>query len=224
MRIGGIVLGLSDAVLAAPAVPRRRVVRAQDLADLARFSLGSDWPFALDFIDEAHPGLARRVARLGYVVAIHEVLVASPRPAVSAPSVTILAGDPSELLSAHRLACLALGADPTSSPALASQLARRALRGSLTVAVCGPVEAPVATAAYRRVGPHAELVDVATTPERRRQGLASLVLAALESHAAQAGVHRLLAVAADRASAAWYARRGYRPLGTLVAVRARPTR
>jgi GNAT superfamily N-acetyltransferase len=222
VRIGRIVLGDSDAVLIAPAIPRRRRVRMQDLSDLARFAASSGWPFDVDFIDEAHPGLARRATALGLALTRPPLLAASPRPGSVAHAVTFLADDPPGLLAAHRLLCRALGRDPSTTPTLAAELVRRQRRGSLAAATCGRVEEPSAIAAYRRAGPHAELVDVATDREHCGQGLASTLLLAPEAHAARTGAHRLLAVAADGGSAAWYGHRGYAMLGTLVALRAMP--
>lgn len=214
------MVGEPTGVLSSPAVPCRHRV---DLGALTEFSAASGWPFALDFMERCHPGLSERAAARGLFLERHAVLAQVPRGVV-APDVTILDGAIEELGTAHRLACRVFGRDDSTPADLLAHLHQRWRRGSLVVAVAGPCHAPVATAAYRRAGAHAELIDVVTDPSVRHRGLATTVLARLERHAATTGVHRLVSVAEDDEAADWYRRRGYRDLGTLVSVRTTPAR
>ena len=103
--------------------------------------------------------------------------------------------------------------DPWSPAAVASELDQP--DSLVLVAVDPDADAPVAYASYRHAAEEAELLRLAVDPARRREGLATELLAAGDEALAAAGcVACFLEVRADNAPAiAFYERAGFHRIG-----------
>ena len=213
---------------ARPMLGHRGPISAADVGAVRERQRALHVPEAFEWVRELAPSMASACQAAGLQVIDHPLLrlgrLVPPEPPAGATT-TVLTADSADTDLANALAVppVAFGAadgsdetPPTDDIALdaIAGLRRRYAEGTLRTAVARIDGTVVAVASAIPVDGVAEVVAVATLPQARRRGLASMVTALAVEAAADLGASTIFLSAGDRGATRLYERLGFRRVAT----------